>query len=53
MKKCYNLGPGDCARAMCTGPRSAVATDASLSADPGVASSIPALPMLSWRSIMK
>ena len=30
-----------------------MSTDASLTADPGVASSIPALPILSWRLIMK
>ena len=30
-----------------------LATDVSLTADPGVASSIPARPILSWRLIMK
>ena len=30
-----------------------LATDACLTADPGVASSIPARPILSWRLIMK
>ena len=39
-----------------TGPLSAVrnmSTDASLTADPGVVSSIPARSILSWRLIMK